>query len=224
MSENIDLYTIAHKGQRGMFFKIAKWAGTLNIADKEEVDKFSEELLGFREQMRIHAALEEKLIHPLLAERVPGGARRLEDDHRVMHQQFDDLVADLDALKAKAVDFEKNRGIVLEFYRGWNRFLVFYFSHIDFEEEGVMPTLWKVSTGQELGDVFKRFLASLSFKELTYHLEMMLPAMNLTERVTMLTQGKASMPPEAFQSVLKVAEHALNAEDWKVLKTKLGLT
>jgi hemerythrin-like domain-containing protein len=221
--ENVDLYSIGHKGQRRVFFKIASEAGTIDYADQESLKKLYEELQAFRDEMRLHASLEEKLIHPLLSERVPGGARRLEEDHRVMHQQFDDIVKHFEEVKAKSAGFEKSPQLVMEFYRSWNRFIVFYFSHIDFEEENVMPSLWKLCTAQELGDVFKRFLASQTPKELMGHLEMMIPAMTLNERVMLLNAGRANMPPEAFQAALKVAEHALTPDDWATLKQKLAI-
>ena len=140
-----------------------------------------------------------------------------------MHQQFDDIITVFEGIKAKPADFEKNGQRVMEFYRSWNRFIVFYFAHIDFEEEAVMPTLWKLCTAQELGGVFKQYMASLTPKDLMEQLEMMLPALSLKESVMLLNQGQATMPPEAFQAVLKVAEHALSPEDWAALKTKLAL-
>lgn len=87
-----------------------------------------------------YAALEEKFIHPLLSDRVPGGARKPEENHRIMHQRFDDLVTHVDGIRAKS-DFEKRRELALEFYRAWNRFLSFYFVHINREEEQAQPAL-----------------------------------------------------------------------------------
>ncbi len=173
--------------------------------------------------MRLHAKLEEEYVNPLLSERVPGGARRLEEDRRIMHQQFNDLVAHFESAKSKPLDFEKRHELEFEFYRAWNRLIAFYFTHINHEEEDIQPALWKLCTTEELANTFKLIMANQTPKELMNNLEMMLPAMSLNERVILLNQGRASMPPEAFQAALKVAEHALRPRDWTALKSKLAI-
>lgn len=200
---------------------ISKAAGTLNLNDQNELNTLDTELASFRDHMHVHAGLEEKFIHPLLAERVPGGANRLNDDHRLMHKQFDDLLACFAELKKKPVDFEKREDLHQEFYLAWNRFIVFYFNHIDYEEEYAATSLSKLCTNEELFNVFKQVMADQTPQELMYNLSMMLPAMSPAERAMILNQAKAAMPPEAFQGVLKLAEHVLTPEDWSTLKTMI---
>jgi hemerythrin-like domain-containing protein len=223
MSVQIDLYESIHKGQRRRFFNIAIQAGTINHADQKALDKLFDELKTFNEHMHLHAGLEEKFIHPLLAKKVPGGARRLEEDHRIIHQKFDDLVAHFDAIKTEHADFQKRRELALEFYRAWNRFLSFYFIHINREEEQITPILWKLCTEEELATTFRSILTSQTPAEITENFEMMLPAINLQERVEMLGGGRAIMPPEVFQGFLKLAQRVLNPDDWTTLKQKLGI-
>jgi hemerythrin-like domain-containing protein len=222
VSSQPDLYVGIHKGQRGKFFGIAMQAGVIDLADQASLDRLYDELSFFREHMKLHASLEEKFIHPLLSERVPGGARKLEEDHRKIDQQFDDIVTQFDAIRAKSIDFEKRSELVLEFYRAWNRFISLYFAHINDEEENVQPTLWKLCTNEELANTFRTILTSQKPDELKYNLEMMLPAMNLYERAEILNAGRASAPPEMFQAVLKLAERVLSPNDWTALKSKLG--
>ncbi len=223
MNSRIDLYVGIHKGQRDRFFQIMMKAGTMDYNDKDSLDRLYGKLTAFREHMRLHASLEEKFIHPLLSERVPGGARKLEEEHRAMHEQFDDIVAQFDGIKSKSTESEMRRELILEFYRAWNRFISFYFSHINVEEENVQPTLWKICTDKELAEIFRAILASQNPEELKYNLQLMLPAMNLYERAEILNAGRASMPPQAFQVVLKLAEQVLNPDDWKALKSKIGI-
>jgi len=218
LQSQVDLYTGPHKGQRAVFFMIGKAAGTLNLNDQNALSKFEGELASFRDSMYLHANIEEKFIHPLLSERVPGGADRLNEDHRLMHKQFDELVACFGEIKKKP-----REELSLEFYLAWNRFTSFYFIHIDYEEEYVMPMLWKLCTSEELGDVFRKVMAGQTPKELMENLGMMLPAMNPLERAMLLNQARATMPPEAFQAALKLAEHVLTPEDFASLKTSLKL-
>jgi hemerythrin-like domain-containing protein len=201
-----------------MFYMIGKAAGTLNLNDQNALTALEGELASFRDNMYLHANIEEKFIHPLLSERVPGGADRLNEDHRLMHKQFDELVACFGGIKNKP-----REELSLEFYLAWNRFTSFYFNHIDYEEEYVMPMLWKLCTSDELGDVFRKAMAGQTPKELMENLGMMLPAMSPAERAMLLNQARATMPSEAFQAGLKLAEHVLTPEDFASLKTLLKL-
>jgi len=223
VSNRVDLYTGIHKGQRGRFSEIMMKAGRMDYNDKESLDRLYAELIAFREHMRLHASLEEKFIHPLLSQRVPGGARKLEEDHRTMHQQFDDIVAQFDGIRTRSTESEMRRELVLEFYRAWNRFISFYFMHINEEEESVQPMLWKICTDKELAETFKAILASQNPEELRYDLQIMLPAMNTYERAETINAGRMSMPPQAFQGFLKLAEKVLGPDDWAVLKSKIQI-
>ena len=189
--------------------------------DHNKLNSLEVALVSFRDHMYQHASLEEKFIHPLLAERVPGGADRLEEDHRVMHKQFDNLVACFGELKKKATDFEQRDELSLEFYRAWSRFISFYLDHIDFEEDHVMPLLWKLCTQDELAGRFRQILADQTPKQLLDNVGIILPALNPTERFMTLKMGQATMPKEAFQAVLNVAERVLSPEDWASLKAML---
>lgn len=221
MTKTIDLYTSTHKGQRLKFSEISNAAGTLNINDQNKLNSLEVALVSFRDHMYQHASLEEKFIHPLLAERVPGGADRLEEDHRVMHKQFDNLVACFGELKKKPTDFEQRDELSLEFYRAWSRFISFYLDHIDFEEDHVMPLLWKLCTQDELAGRFRQIMADQTPKQLLDNLGIILPALNPAERFMTLKMGQATMPTEAFQAVLNVAERVLSPEDWASLKAML---
>ncbi len=145
MQSQVDLYTGPHKGQRLRFFTISKSCGTLNVSDQNAITALEGELASFRDNMYLHADIEEKFIHPLLSQRVPGGADRLNEDHRMMHRQFDELVACFGEIKKKP-----REELSLEFYLAWNRFISFYLNHIDYEEEHVClhsgnsapPTNW----------------------------------------------------------------------------------
>ncbi len=202
---------------------ISKAAGTLDISNQDAMISLENEITSFREHMFFHADREEKIIHPLLSERVPGGANRLNEDHRNMHRQLDDLVASFGEIKKKSMDFEKLQEIVQEFYLAWNRFMSFYLGHIDYEEEYAMPMLQKLCTYDELADARGKILGGQEPKSMTYSLQMILPALSPNERFLVLSQGLRSMPPEVSQGVIKIAEHALAPEDWLSLKKMMKL-
>ena len=84
MSSQIDFYTGIHKGQRDYLSKFSKQAGILNINDQEALTKLSTDYEELIEHFKVHAALEEQHVHPLLYDRIPEGAKDLEQDH--LHQ------------------------------------------------------------------------------------------------------------------------------------------
>ncbi len=224
MSSNIDLYRDIHKGQRRRFSDIATEAGNLDYTDPKALDALYDELFSFREHMRLHAHLEETFIHTILSQRVPGSARQLEEDHRVIHQEFDDLITHFEGMRAKLTDFEKLGELALEFYRAWNRFIAFYFMHINREEEQIMPALWKLCTVKELAETHKLMITTQKQKELIEDFEMILPNANPQERIEILGTLRVLTSPEAYQTFLNLAEHLLEPNAWASLKTELGLS
>jgi hypothetical protein len=110
-----------------------------------------------------------------------------------------------------AVTVEK---ICSRFFAGFvyffvEKFIAFYFMHINYEEEKIQPTLWRLCTTEELANAFKLIMANQTPEELSDSLEMLLPALNPYERLNILKQGQATMPPEAFQGALHIAEKVL---------------
>jgi predicted transcriptional regulator len=95
------------KGATARFYKIAIQTGILDFANQEAVSFLHSEVKSMREQFRLHVRGEEHFIHPILKERLPSEARKLEEDHRSIDQQFDDLIVNLDAIEAASIDFEK---------------------------------------------------------------------------------------------------------------------
>ncbi len=213
----------AHKGQRLRFSTISTAAGTLDLGNQEALTSLENDIVAFREHMFLHASHEERFIHPLLSERIPGGANRLNEDHKDMHRQFDEIVACFGEMKKKPLDFEKLQEVAHELYLAWNRFMAFYLTHINYEEEHAMPELWKLCTYDELASVRGKILGGQDPTSMMYSLAMILPALSPTERFLVLSQGLKSTPPEMFQGALKIAEHVLSSEDWLSLKRMLKL-
>ncbi len=223
MEERFDLYGPVHKGQRMTLFNIGIRAGSMDITDAGAFDAFLKDLKNLREEIRSHADLEERFIHPILAARSPGGARPLEEDHEEMHLMLDDMVAQLETTRDRKVPPEVREGMMKEFYHAWCRFVSFYLVHIDGEDEYVQPSLWRLCTEAELMKVFSDILAAQKPEELMYVLGMMLPAMNPKERLELIIGARSAMPPPAFQGVMGLAERVLTPTDYQKLRVGLGV-
>ena len=62
-----------------------------------------------------------------------------------------------------------------------------------------------------------------ALEQLTQAVRTMLPTMNTNDRADMFNAAKPGMPPQAFQSFLKLAEQVLKPDGWLALKTRLGI-
>jgi hypothetical protein len=113
--------------------------------------------------------------------------------------------------------------LALEFYRAWNRFVAFYFMHINREEEQVMPALWKLCTVEELAEIHKLMIINQTHEQLVEDFKMMLPNANLKEQVEILGSVRAMLSSEEYQGFLKLAEQLLGPKSWANLKTELEL-
>ncbi|MDD1721525.1 MAG: hemerythrin domain-containing protein [Euryarchaeota archaeon] len=156
-------------------------AGTLDYADTAALDEFHDELSAMMTNLRLHVAHEEATIHPMLAGCIPGGAERLEEEHRTGKHLVENLSAHLEGIQAKSPESTKRGALGLEFYLALNRFIAFYLDHINEEEEHAQAALWRYYTNDELGDAWATIQTSQSPEESIDNFEMILPALNIDD-------------------------------------------
>jgi hypothetical protein len=92
-NQPLSLYTWVHKGLRNRLYKISTRAGKINYGDEGLVGAFSAEFTPLATSVRLHHDLEQKFIHPLVADRVPGGTIKLEEEHWIVEQMLTDLLS-----------------------------------------------------------------------------------------------------------------------------------
>jgi hemerythrin-like domain-containing protein len=221
--ERPTLYTPIHKGIRSRLFKTSMKAGRIDYTDQETVRGFRDEFISVVANIRHHHTLEEKFYHPLLSERVPGGAEKLLEDHHMVDHMLDNLVTHLEGIVSKPADFEKHGELGQEFYLAFNRFVAFFMTHINEEEEHIQPTLWDLCTFKELDTAEMTLIASQKPEEATENLEMILTSANLDDLADLLGRAKAHVPPEVAQGVFQLAERILDTRDWAALKSRIGI-
>jgi hypothetical protein len=217
------MYTLIHKGLRDRMFKFSVTAGKLDYADSRQVEMVHGELAALIASIRLHHTLEEKFIHPLVSDRVPGGAIKLAEEHILFDQQLNRLMEHLEGIRTKTIGFEKYRDLGLEFYLAYNRFLAFFLTHIDDEEERVQRDLFDLCTVQELVSTFGRILADQTPQQSVDNLRMVLANINPDELTALLAGAKLLVPEEAYKNALKLAESLRQPDEWTVQKTRLGI-
>jgi iron-sulfur cluster repair protein YtfE (RIC family) len=183
MPSSFELYKNIHKGQRLEMFRISESAGRAEQNDPEGLARLSSRIAALRNEMRNHARIEETYVHPILAQRVPGGSRKLEQDHVVMHRQLDDMVAMAEMMIQGSSPPTESKALFHELYLAWNRYVAFYLEHIDVEEEQAQAELWRLCSDEELKGIFDRIIGSEAPDVLAFDLGLMLPAMGRGDRV-----------------------------------------
>ncbi len=160
----------------------------MDFTDQASLDAFHGELKSMVAGIRLHHHnMEEKFIHPLLSARVPGGAERLDRQHRHIDHLLDNLLIHFEAMRTTAADFEKRRELGMEFYLAFNRFISFFLIHIDQEEEQIQPALWNLCTVEELETAWRAIIAGQTPEEAAENLGMILSSANLDELTNLLT-------------------------------------
>lgn len=216
------IYASVHKGWRNRLFQMSVRAGKLDFADQPSLDVFYSDLKSMAAGIHLHHHnMEERFIHPLLSARVPGGAERLDKQHRHIDHLLDNLLAHFDGVRSKAAGFEKRRDLGTEFYLAFNRFIAVFLVHIDQEEEQVQPVLWNLCTAEELATTWRAILTNQTPAEAMENLGMTLSSASLDEAAGLLTLAQTNLPPDRFELGSDFARSVMDPQDWSALKDRL---
>lgn len=223
MNRRPPIYTPIHKGIRSKLFEVSVKAGKIDYTDRAALQGLYDEFGSLLASIRNHHGMEEKYYHPLLADRVPGGAEKLEEEHQIVDRLLNNLLAHLDRIKDKSTKFEKRRELGLEFYLAFNRFIAFFLKHIDGEEEHYEPTLRNLCTAEELENTEISLIGSQKPEEGLQNLQMMLIAANVDDLGELIASARMALPPEVIQAGLQLAKSVLSARDFAAVKAKAGI-
>ncbi len=188
MKPRIDFYTKVHKGLRAALFDFSRQAATLDYADAGAIAPLAAALRHLLDRLDLHAAHDERFIHPRLSEKL--GEARFDAEHSALQSAQEDLAAKLHAVADAPV--EQRRDLGLAFYRALNLFIARYLEHID-REERTMPMLWEQCSDQELASVLASFGASRPLEEALADIGWILPALSAPERAELVGGMSASL-------------------------------
>ena len=217
------IYSPIHKGIRNRLFRLSVEAGKLDITDRQKVGNFKADFSALVHNIIRHHELEDQFIHPLLADKVPGGAEKLEEEHRVAAHMMDNLVKYLDEIIAQSSDYSNIQELSLEFYLAYNRFITYFMEHINTEEQHIQRALWHLCKPEEIVAAVGKLQANQEPELAMENIEMIITSVSLNELTGILLQSKPNVPPEAFKKVLKIAERHLNAKEYAKLLSNIGV-
>ena len=143
----------------------------------------------------------------------------------VVHPELDRRVQDLRGLAAEVqgTGGTRARAAVHSLYLELASFTGAYLEHQHFEERECMYALADAMPVEELAAIDQAIVASIPPAELANGLSVMLPAMNVDDRVELLGGVREGAPPEVFAGLCALAESVLSPEAWKATAKRLAL-
>ncbi len=217
-----DIYKDIHKGIRGELFRVTALAGTIDPGERCAREGLAETSAKLFELLVEHANHEDDYLQPSIELHAPFFAEVIASDHARLEARIAQIQAQVE--RAATARSAEQRGRVHHVYRELASFTSAYLEHQDFEERQVMPALANVMGVDEVLAIDHAIVASLSPDQSAWALSVMLPAMNIEDRVEMLADMQAGAPPEVFTGVWALAGSILPPADYQALGTRLGIS
>jgi hypothetical protein len=217
----LDLYRDIHKAIRAELFRVTAEAGRSDPASRDRRASLAGEVRGLAALLESHATHEDDHIDGALRIHLPALAERIEDDHRRLHGRVERFVEMAeDAADARGGEVP---GLCHHLYLELASFTGTYLEHQDLEERVIMPALEQAIGVEGVGAIHDAIIANIPPEEMAASLAVMLPAMNVDDRVEMLSGMHAGAPPEVFEGVWGLAASVLSADDHRQLGARLGI-
>ncbi len=182
-----DVYTAVHKMQRARLFGLVVEAGKADPSDTANTARLAGAVDRLADELSSHAEHEERFIHPLLHEKAPAIAARLEADHV-------ELDLTLELLRRLSDSCTDDPGNPNELYRALASFTGVYLGHLAVEEGEALPALWHECSDEELLGILVSFKGSRSDVENLTGLLAQLPTLNPAEMARMVAVGLGPVP------------------------------
>ena len=216
-----DLYRDVHKAIRVELFSLTIEAGRLDPSDQVARQALADHVTWVVDWLAQHAHHEDTRIEPDLRRLLPDLAAVVHDDHAGFDTRCESLLElAADAVTATGTD---RRRLGHRLYLDLASFCSAYLAHQDLEERLIMPCLEAALGVPRIVEIHHSILGSISPEDMATALALMIPAINIDDRVEMLGGIKADAPPEVFEGVWALAASTLAIGDLQILGSRLGL-
>jgi len=215
-----DLYREVHKAIRFAMFHSTMNVGSLDVTDLDAVADVAQQCAELIELLELHHHHEDGFVQALVELHAPDLAIVVETQHLTV----EDGMATLRVLVAALVDATPaDRQVVAHrLYLELTRFTAAYLEHQLCEEQRVMPALCRSVPGADLEALHTELKQSIAPDVMARFMMVMLPAMNIDERVDMLG-GMSMAPPPVWDIFRGAAEAALTPVQYAVVAERIGL-
>jgi hypothetical protein len=191
----LDVYTAVHKMQRARLFDLTVEAGKTDPADTIPTARLAAAVDLLADELVAHGEHEDRFIHPLLAQKAPAIAARLEADHVALHITLDNLRR----VASSSISTPRDPNTL---YRALAAFTANYLDHVAIEEGEALPVLWERCTDEELMGILVSFRGSRSDIENLTSVLAQLATLNPPEIARMVALGLGPVPGSDVAEVL----------------------
>ena len=221
MSQRQDIFTVVHKAIRALLYDLGK---ALQAADFSEPSSrhVLDRLRLTLEMLAEHARHEERFIFAEIHRFEPGLVAALEAEHKSVEAKARRLSMAIDDLCA-AVDDESRVLSSEALNRRFNEFVAAYFSHLNREEDEVLPATWKHLTDREIGEMRTRIQQDTAPERYTEWLRWIFSSQTTAELVKLFNGVRSSAPPEILSKMKQVAEDTVGTQRWKTIAERASL-
>ena len=228
-SSKEDLFTPVHKSVRSMIYDVGRELQKTDFADHGATDKICSKLeFDFRTAssscmlcyLSSHARDETRYVFSVMQKYEPDMVQMLLREHEEIERKLGDLTkmsAELKALENLEERILKGD----ELNRAVNDFFAYYITHMNKEEATILPATQKYLTDQEMMKIRANIVQALPPDRAPVQLSWFVRSNTINELTGVLKGMKATMPPPAFEGVMKITEQNVSKDDWEQIRARL---
>lgn len=216
----VDLYRDIHKAIRVELFDATAAAGRIDPADRPDRHAHAARLHDVARMLALHAEHEDDVMDDAIRRVLPEQADSIRAEHTSLDAEMTVLVEFAEFALARPGD---DRAYAHGLYLGLASFTSRYLAHQDREESVVMPELHRRYGVEPLLEMNDRIISSIEPDDMARSLSKMLPAMNVEDRVELLSAMREGAPAEVFDGICGLASQVLEPADSSMLRQRLGL-
>lgn len=193
-----DFYGPVHKGLRLRHAQLLQRLGQADFSN--DVGDLLAELRTYLHMVVVHLVDEEVHVHHRLAQRLPGGADTLDEQHANHRRHIVRLREEIARLEADPVRTPR-AGHTL--YLAFSRFVADDLGHMAYEEESTWPVLCALFSDAELAAIEAEIVAGLAPGMAGAFTAAIIAGSNDAQRVAMLRGMRAAMPAQDYAAVFE---------------------
>jgi len=216
-----DVYGLIHKGIRSFMLDTLSRLGRVDCAAPDDISAALGQVGALLEMLRNHLRHEETFLHSALERRRVGSSAATAVEHAEHQKAFAALGALLE--RCRDADLSTLETSVKRLYLELSFFVAENLAHMYREETETTSLLWQLYSDDELRQIEGAIVASETPAEIGASMRWMLPSITPAERAALLGGAKQGRPAPAFTGLLALAESALDASQYRRLRSDLGV-
>ena len=218
--EKEDLYYAVHKGLRLASARMLIALGQLDPFDRDAVAAALKQLDDHIAMGMSHLTHENREIHTVVEQRLPGASDHAGEDHDHHVEAFEELrrlAADLVAAEGEA-----RPARLRKLYQRFALFVADDFKHMHEEETEIQPQIEAHFSASEITGIRERIVGAIAPEKMVLFMRAMMGAASRPERVGMVTGMKEGMPADVFAGLMEaVIGKPWRFGDWEELEAAL---